>query len=78
MPNQDALWQKVLDAKLRLDLAWNYFREIAEDIRDVPKSDWEEAYLRAREGHEAARVGFLDALTAFDASVKRRSMGAGG
>jgi hypothetical protein len=78
VPDQEVLWQKVLDAKLRLDLAWNYFKEVTEDIRKVPKPDWEEAYLRAREGQESARVAFLDALTGFDASVRRKSMGAGG
>jgi hypothetical protein len=72
------LWQLV-DAKLRLDFAWNYLREVREDMHNggVSSPDREYAYEHAVKGHDVALIAYTEALNRFKASVGQRVKRAG-
>ncbi len=65
----DMLWRRLEDAKLRLDLAHNYVREITADLKQgtVPSPDGEFAYRRALQAEAFAVENYLKILDRYKA-----------
>ncbi len=67
----DELWRRLKDAKLRLDLAHNYVREITEDLKDgaVPEPDGYLAYRHVLRAEDLAAQNYLSILNRYQAVV---------
>lgn len=77
MPDLEPQWQRLRDAKLQLDMAWNYLSEVREDMRTgtVPAPDREFAYRRALDGERTAVDAYTRALKDFKAAALREDLG---
>lgn len=73
MPNLDPHWQRLVDAKIQLDMAWNYITEVRKDLRTgtVPAPDREFAYKRALDGGHTAVEAYSKALREFRTAALR-------
>lgn len=67
----DMLWRRLEDARLRLDLAHNYVREITDDLKDgaVPEPDGNLAYRHALRAEDLAAQNYLSILNRYKAIV---------
>lgn len=67
----DMLWRRLEDAKLQLDLAHNYVREITEDLKDgvVSEPDGNLAYRHALRAEDLAAQNYLNILNRYKATV---------
>ena len=77
MPDLEPHWKRLLDAKLQLDMAWNYLNEVRQDMRTgtVPAPDREFAYKRALDGKHAALEAFTRALNEFQSAALPEDQG---
>ena len=73
MPDLEPQWQRLLDAKLQLDMAWSYLCEVRDDLRTgtVPMPDREYAYKRALDGEQVAVAAYIKALNCFKVAALR-------
>jgi len=81
----DALWRRLEDAKLQLDLAHNYLKEVKKDrlSGDIPAPDADYAYGHALGAEQAAVEHYLLVLNTYKATVypdaeKSAGLAAGG
>jgi len=65
----DMLWRRLEDAKLQLDLAHNYVREVTDDLKggSVPVPDGKFAYQRALQAEAFAVENYLKILDRYKA-----------
>ncbi len=63
----DMLWTRVADAKLQLDLARSYVKEVKGDLQSgcIPGTDGQLAYTRALRLERVALERYLAALESF-------------
>jgi hypothetical protein len=72
----DMLWQRLEDAKLQLDLAHNYVREVTGDLKAgaVPPPDGNFAYRHALQAEALAAENYLKILNRYKAILLEGSV----